>query len=98
MFQHKPIKEKGNNKVVIGTRKKLKVGIRGCRIMPWDKDAWKLILKETRVQCAPQSQWRREREMGDKQKKCMNKVDGTVFWKHPPEDRQMYGCVQKNLL
>jgi hypothetical protein len=35
---------------------------------------------------------------GTNKQKCMNKVDGTVFWKHPPEDRQMYGCVQKNLL
>jgi hypothetical protein len=23
------------------------------------------------------------------QKKIMNKVNGTLFWKHPPEDRHM---------
>jgi hypothetical protein len=39
MFQHKPNKGKSNKKMVIGKRKKWKMGIRGCRIMPWDKDA-----------------------------------------------------------
>jgi hypothetical protein len=82
-FQHKPNKEKSNNKMVIGTRKKFKVGIRGCKIMSWDKDTWKLILKEARVQHAPQSHGEEKWE----QKKCMNKDDGTVFLKHTPEYR-----------
>lgn len=55
--------------MVIGKRKKLKVGIRGCKIMPWDKDAWKLILKEARVQHAPEGQWRREEKWGTNKKK-----------------------------
>jgi hypothetical protein len=34
---------------------------------------------------------------GGQTKKIKDKIDGTLFWKYPPEDRHIYGLIQKNL-
>lgn len=38
-----------------------KMCVRGWRKTAWDRDAWKLIPKETRIQHGPRSQWKRKK-------------------------------------